>query len=145
MTAKAVARRFVTAINSGDAEALAALMSENHRLVDSLANAVEGREAAAAAWRRYFVMVPGYRMEIEETFVRKSAVFLFGTASGGWAGAAAETAEGEPEEDSAEEAGEIPRWQTPAVWRAEVEEGRVREWRVWADNEPLRALMRGSP
>jgi len=34
------------------------------------------------------------------------------------------------------------RWETPAAWRAVVEGGLVAEWRVYADNEPMRKLMR---
>jgi hypothetical protein len=39
------------------------------------------------------------------------------------------------------------RWETPAAWRALVEygpaeDGLVAEWRVYADNEPMRRLMR---
>jgi limonene-1,2-epoxide hydrolase len=35
-------------------------------------------------------------------------------------------------------------WSTPAAWRAKVHDDRVAEWRVYADNEPLRQLMRTS-
>jgi hypothetical protein len=34
------------------------------------------------------------------------------------------------------------RWKTPAVFRALVEDGKVAEWRVYADNEPIRERMR---
>ena len=34
------------------------------------------------------------------------------------------------------------RWETPAAWRAVIEHDRVAEWRVYADLEPLRAVMR---
>jgi hypothetical protein len=30
---------------------------------------------------------------------------------------------------------------TPAAFRALIEDGKVAEWRVYADNEPLRRLM----
>jgi hypothetical protein len=30
------------------------------------------------------------------------------------------------------------RWKTPAVFRALVDSGLVAEWRVYADNEPIR-------
>jgi len=33
------------------------------------------------------------------------------------------------------------RWQAPAAWRALIREGLVAEWRVYADNEPIRQLM----
>jgi len=34
------------------------------------------------------------------------------------------------------------RWSTPAVFRAFVEDGKIVEWRVYADNEPVRKRMR---
>jgi hypothetical protein len=34
------------------------------------------------------------------------------------------------------------RWQTPIAIRASIDDdGRVAEWRVYADNEPMRKLM----
>jgi hypothetical protein len=35
-------------------------------------------------------------------------------------------------------------WQTPLAIRAFVEEGQVAEWRAYADNEPMRQLMRAA-
>jgi len=34
-------------------------------------------------------------------------------------------------------------WQTPAAVRALIEHDKVAEWTVFADNEPIRKLMRG--
>jgi limonene-1,2-epoxide hydrolase len=36
------------------------------------------------------------------------------------------------------------RWKTPAALRAFIEDGKVAEWRVYADNEPIRQRMRES-
>jgi hypothetical protein len=33
------------------------------------------------------------------------------------------------------------RWETPAAFRALTEEDKVMEWRVYADNEPIRRLI----
>ena len=52
---------FNDAINSADLDALVALMSNDHRFVDSAGSAVEGREACAAAWTTFFESFPGYR------------------------------------------------------------------------------------
>jgi ketosteroid isomerase-like protein len=41
---ESVAQAFLRAINRQDVEALAALMTPGHRFVDSLGNAMEGRE-----------------------------------------------------------------------------------------------------
>jgi hypothetical protein len=34
------------------------------------------------------------------------------------------------------------RWATPAAWRAVVKDGKIALWQVFADNEPIRAIMR---
>jgi ketosteroid isomerase-like protein len=32
-------------------------------------------------------------------------------------------------------------WETPAAFRARIENGKVAEWRVYADNDPIRQRM----
>jgi ketosteroid isomerase-like protein len=54
VTALTVAQKFVERINAADVAGLAALMTEDHRFVDSLGNEVSGREAApdlGGGWR----------------------------------------------------------------------------------------------
>ena len=122
--AESVAHAFVRAINRGDVEALTALMTEEHRFADSLGGVLEGREAMRAAWTAYFKMVPDYSIAVEETYSDGPAVVLLGLAQGTYA------PEGRLE----------PRnhWQTPVALRALIEDGKVGEWRVYADNEPIR-------
>jgi len=33
-------------------------------------------------------------------------------------------------------------WKTPAAFRASIADGKVAEWRVYADNEPMRLRMK---
>ncbi len=33
-------------------------------------------------------------------------------------------------------------WQTPAAWKALIREGKVMEWRVFADNKPVYEILR---
>jgi ketosteroid isomerase-like protein len=122
-----VARAFALAISRQDVSALGELMTSNHRFVDSLGNAVEGREKMLAGWAGYFRMVPDYTITLEETFCDGSVVVLVGSAQGTYARG------GELRDED--------RWQTPAVFRAVTWEGRIAEWRVYADNEPIRRLM----
>jgi ketosteroid isomerase-like protein len=119
-----LARAFVEAINRGDVDGLTGLMTERHRFTDSLGNVVTGRETMREGWRGYFRMVPDYRLEIAETLADDAVVVMLGVAGGTYA-----------------PAGE--RWTTPSVVRARVEDGLVAEWQVFADNEPIRRLMRG--
>ena len=128
LTSVEVARRLVDAINAHDVEAIVALLTEDHRFVDSVGHVVEGRTLMRSAWSVYLAMVPEYAVRVTETFVAGDVVALFGVASGAYA------VNGCAVPDS--------RWHTPAAWRAVVRDDRVAEWRVYADNEPLRDVMR---
>ncbi len=118
---------FVRAINRQDADALAGLITNGHRFIDSLGNAVEGREKTRSGWLGYFRMVPDYALAVEETYSDGSVVLLLGIAQGTY------TADGTLRPEG--------RWQTPIAIRATVEDGLLAEWRVYADNEPIRILM----
>jgi ketosteroid isomerase-like protein len=122
-----VAHAFLRAINRQDVDALVALMSPEHRFVDSLGNVVEGREKLREGWAAYFRMVPDYAVAIEETYPSERAVVLLGVAQGTF------TRDGTLRPEN--------RWQTPVAVRALVEDGLVAEWRVYADNEPIRKVM----
>ncbi len=122
-----IARRYVAAINRHDLDALADLMLVRHRFVDSLGTAVEGREAMRQGWEAYFGMFPDYRIEIRGVATDGATVLLTGFASGTLA------------------AGRKPlperRWRIPAAWRCRVVRGRVAEWQVYADNDPVRRIL----
>jgi ketosteroid isomerase-like protein len=120
-SAEQVAHGFVDAINRQSVDAVAELMTEDHVFIDSLGARVEGRERMKAGWAGYFKMVPGYAIAIEETYSAGSVVVMLGAARGTYAGES---------------------WQTPSAWRAVIRDSQVAEWRVYADNEPIRALMR---
>jgi uncharacterized protein (TIGR02246 family) len=122
-----VARAFVEAINHRSVEELAALMTEDHVFIDGAGSRGVGREKMKAGWEGYFHMVPDYEVVVDETFVDGNVVVMMGRAEGTYA------VEGKLLEEN--------RWQAPAAWRALIREGLVAEWRVYADNEPIRHLM----
>jgi len=124
---ESVARAFGDAINLHNVDDLAALMTEDHVFIDSLGNRVQGREAMRKGWIGYFGMVPDYMIAIHETYSNDPVVIMVGTAQGTLA-----------------VDGHVPpenHWQTPAAWRAEIRDGRVASWQVYADNEPIRRLL----
>ena len=126
-TAETVAQAFVRAINRQDVDRLVELMSPNHRFIDSLGNVTEGRDQMREAWAAYFRMVPDYAVAIEEYYPADPVVILLGIASGTY------TCDGKLLPQN--------RWQTPIAIRALVEDSLVSEWRVYADNEPMRKLI----
>jgi ketosteroid isomerase-like protein len=124
--AEQVALAFVDAINRQNVEAIAKLMTGDHAFIDSLANRIEGAEQVQDGWAGYFRMVPDYKVEVEEIFVNAPVVMIVGTARGTY-----DAGSGLPAEN---------RWATPAVWRAVIRGSQVAEWRVYADNEPIRKI-----
>ena len=132
-TAETGAQAFVRAINRQDVDRLSGLMSPAHRFTDSLGNTVEGRDKMREAWAAYFRMVPDYSIAIEEYYPANPTgdpdpvVVMLGVASGTY------THDGKLHPEN--------QWQTPIAIRALIEDGLVAEWRVYADNDPLRRLM----
>ena len=113
-------KEFVAAINSHDVESLTSLMTEDHLFVDSLGNRVQGAGTMRIGWRGYFAMCPDYRVEVSDILIGQDTIMATGNASGTIDGAA---------------------WQTPAAWRATIQEDRVSEWRVFADNKPVYEIL----
>ena len=123
-----IALRFVDAINEHDIDTLYDLMAVNHRYIDSMGKEVTGREDAKRGWVEFFKMVPDYRIQIEETFNDFDTVVFLGRTSGTY------SADGALKKENF--------WKTPTALRAAVDGNQVTEWRIYADLEPLRALMR---
>jgi ketosteroid isomerase-like protein len=118
---------FLARINQRDADQLAELMTEDHLFVDSLGQSVRGRERMCAAWHGYYAFCPDYWVSHEAIFQNGDTVAVFGAAGGTIA------ADGKlPPEN---------KWRTPAAWLAVVENGLLKEWRVYADNKPVYDIL----
>jgi uncharacterized protein (TIGR02246 family) len=124
---KRVARALVDAINHQSVEEIADLMTEDHIFIDSLGTRVQGKERMKAGWESYFRMVPDYTIAIDETFVDGGVVVMLGTAQGTY------STDGVLRPEN--------KWSTPAAWRALIRGSLVAEWRIYADNEPIRQIM----
>lgn len=121
-----VAMDFIKRINSGDVNALCELMTEGHVFQDALGKRMIGRETMRQGWTMYFKLVADYQVHAEEFFQTDGRLAIFGTASGRYTGGGAAN---------------NSFWEVPAAWLAVVKNGLVAEWRVYADNQPLRKLM----
>lgn len=127
MTTVDVAHRFVDRINAKDVNGIVALMTEDHRFIDSLGVEVVGRENMRRGWEGYLRMVPDYHIEVQETLAEGETVVLLGTARGTYSRDGTLRAE--------------DAWVTPAAWRTRIKGNHVAEWQVYADNEPIRRRM----
>jgi ketosteroid isomerase-like protein len=123
-----VVLQFERAINSRSAEAIVSLMTADGEFVDSLGARIQGAERLRSAWTGYFKMFPDYSISHAEIFSQGNIVAMFGEAQGTLA------LEGQIKPENF--------WKIPVAWRAVVENGKIALWQVYADNEPVRAVMR---
>ncbi len=123
-----VALKFEQLINARNTDAICALMTSDGEFIDSLGNRLQGTEKLRAAWQGYFKMVPDYSISHSEIFADGNTVAIFGSAQGTF------TKDGELKKENF--------WKMPGAWRAVVKDGKIAVWQVFADNEPIRAVMR---
>jgi ketosteroid isomerase-like protein len=71
-------------------------------------------------WRSYFAMCPDYWIQIENVLSEGEIVLAVGEAGG-------------TIDDAV--------WRTPTAWQAVIREGKVVEWRVFADNKPVYEIL----
>ena len=122
-----VVMEFIKRINAGDASTLSEVMTEDHVFQDALGKRFVGRATMAEGWKQYFKFVADYRIRADEFFQTDQTFAVFGSASGVYARNG--------------NAGKQNFWEVPAAWRAVVRGKLIAEWRVYADNQPLRKLM----
>ena len=123
-----VVLQFEHFINSRNPNAICSLMTSEGEFIDSLGNRIQGTEKLRAAWAGYFKMVPDYSISHSEILADGNTVAVFGSAQGTFSNG------GQLRKEDV--------WKTPAAWRAVVKDGKIAVWQVYADNEPIRAIMR---
>ena len=101
-----------------------ALMSTDHVFVDGLGTRAEGAATMEAGWRGYFEMCPDYWIRPDHVATDVGVVLAVGEAGGTIDGIS---------------------WRTPAAWKAVICDGKVMEWRVFADNKPVYEILGKRP
>jgi hypothetical protein len=127
METREIVEAFVAAVNGGRPEKIGPLMDVGHVFVDSLGQRIEGRRAATEGWRAYLKLFPDYRIEVEAMIIDGFEALLHGRAGGTLHRLEGPVAGG--------------HWRIPAAWRAVTDSKRVLLWQVYADNEPVRAVL----
>ncbi len=120
-----------SAINRHDVDAIMRIVHDGHVFVDSRGNEVRGAAAVRKAWEDYLQMVPDYWVRIDHGVLAPEYIALFGAAGGTLAVDGKLTSEN--------------WWESTAAWRAEIVDGRITKWQVYADDEPIRNRMRKRP
>lgn len=90
-------------------------MSEDHVFIDREGNIQRSKKVMVQNWKKFFSMFPHYRNTFTRMESRENLVVILGHAY--WS------------EDN-------PR--DPAIWTAKITDGRVSEWRVYADTRENR-------
>ena len=73
-----------------------------------------------AGWRGYFGMCPDYWIRADQVMAGNDIVLAAGEAGGTIDGVA---------------------WRTPAAWKMVVRDGKIAEWRVFADNKAVYEIL----
>ncbi|MDQ4118371.1 MAG: nuclear transport factor 2 family protein [Actinomycetota bacterium] len=120
MTDAWTALQFNASINAGDADGLAARMTDDHAFVDTAGSVVRGREACREAWRGFFEAFPTYRNEFDRVHVTADGLVV---AVGRSVCADHAALDG------------------PAIWTARVAGDLVAEWRVHEDTSEVRRRL----
>ena len=118
--AAGVFRQFVAAINRQNVKALTALMTTDHVFVDPAGNMTRTAASMEVGWSGYFAMCPDYWIRPDHVLAEHGEVLAAGEVGGTIDGVS---------------------WRTPAAWRAVIRDGKVAEWRVFADNRPVLEIL----
>ena len=95
-------------------------MTPEHVFIDALGNRVQGATAMETGWRGYFAMCRDYWIRTDHVIAEDEVVLAAGEAGGTIDGVS---------------------WRTPAAWKAVIRDGRVAEFRVFADNKPVYEIL----
>lgn len=122
-TNKAIAIRFVKAINDHDVNEIINLISEDHIFIDAINNKSVGKKVMKEGWKGYYELFPDYQIEITDIIENVSAIGLFGYASATYKNLTNKL--------------NSNFWRIPASWKAIVENNKVKHWQVYCDYSNL--------
>jgi len=109
-----VVRRYVSAVNAGDADAVADMMSPSCRYVDSSGRWIDGRENVRVATTRFFEMERNFRISATSMVLHDGDVLIRGTVTA-----------------------DDPILAQDTLWLARVEDGRVAYWQSFGRGMPV--------
>jgi ketosteroid isomerase-like protein len=122
-TNKAIAIRFVKAINDHDVDEIINLMSEDHIFIDAKDNKSVGKKGMKEGWEGYYELFPDYQIEISDITENVSTIGLFGYSSATYKNITNKL--------------NSNFWRIPASWKAIVENNKIKHWQVYCDYSSL--------
>jgi len=116
----ALVKQFIARINAHDPVGLGLLSLPGLRFIDATGTRYS---LGKPGWKRYFSTFPDYRMTVDGIVSDGTTVAIFGSARGSFKGRGRRAAGA--------------AWHLPVAWRARVRAGKVVEWQVYCDVEPM--------
>ena len=110
---KALAARFVAAVNAHDADAMRDLVTEDFTYIDSWREGVTGREKVMAALASLLAIDPDFGLEVARMDWRDPHVLMSGSVRSRQFGSSRR-----------------------AVWQVLVRDGKIAEYQAWAEGGP---------
>jgi limonene-1,2-epoxide hydrolase len=120
---KAIAIRFVKAINDHDVDEIINLMSEDHIFIDAIDNKSVGKKGMKEGWKGYYELFPDYQIEISDITENASTIGLFGYVIATYKNLTNKL--------------NSNFWRIPASWKAIVENNKIKHWQVYCDYSSL--------
>ena len=112
-------RRYCSACNAKNLEAMAGMMAEDFRVIDSTGEAVDGRTNALEAMRRFMRLAPDFHIEMTSISSHRNQVFMRGRATC----------------SDHRLAGDV-------LWRAVADDRQIHEWQSYSPESSGPHLMR---
>lgn len=120
-------KEFIYYINEHDIDEMMTYLSDDHTMTDSSGVFIRGAKHLKIAWLDFFIHFPDYTIDIDSIVSEKDTVAIFGKAKGTY------WKEGELEEKN--------KFEVPASWQAKIKDGKISEWKVFADIQIVRRIM----
>lgn len=118
---------YIDKINNHDIEGLGEIMSDDHVFSDSTGMVIHGKKEMKLAWFDFFVNFPDYSIIPEKIISNKNSAAVFGIAVGTY------YTGGELTDNN--------KFKVSAAWKAVIVDGKISEWKVYADFEPVRKIV----
>jgi ketosteroid isomerase-like protein len=118
INAEKIVTEFNNCINSQNLEGIGSIMTDDHSFIDTENSIINGKEKCLKAWDGFFKAFPDYKNAFTKIQADGNFAVIVGHSK-----CSQKILDG------------------PALWTAKVENGKIREWRVYKDTMENRKLL----
>lgn len=123
-----IVKEYIKRINEHDLKGMLEITNDDASFVDSMGINTTGKFNMRSAWDVLLTFFPDYTVQVKDIISKNGMVAVFGKAKGTLA------TDGKILDEN--------KFEIPASWTAVVKDGKIEKWRVYADNEPVRKLIK---